>query len=73
MKAIELFSGAGGLGLGLSLAGFEPISVVEWDRWACDTIRERSISGLPACKGLATVRGRCSRLDSLLQSTKRRG
>lgn len=40
MKAVELFAGAGGLGIGLSQAGFNPLQVVEWDRWACDTIRE---------------------------------
>lgn len=40
MKAVELFAGAGGLGMGLSLAGFEPLAVVERDKWACDTIRE---------------------------------
>jgi DNA (cytosine-5)-methyltransferase 1 len=40
MRSIELFAGAGGLGMGLSLAGFEPVSVIEWDRWCCDTIRE---------------------------------
>lgn len=40
MKAIELFAGAGGLGLGISKAGFKPIKVIEWDKWCCDTIRE---------------------------------
>lgn len=40
MKAVELFAGAGGLGMGLSKAGFKPQRVVEWDRWCCDTIRE---------------------------------
>ncbi|MDQ0466012.1 DNA (cytosine-5)-methyltransferase 1 [Caulobacter ginsengisoli] len=40
MKSIELFAGAGGLGMGLHRAGFEPVKVVEWDRYACDTIRE---------------------------------
>lgn len=40
MKAVELFAGAGGLGMGLSLAGFKPEAVVEWDKWACDTVRE---------------------------------
>lgn len=40
MKAVELFTGAGGLGMGLSLAGFKPQAVVEWDRFACDTIRQ---------------------------------
>jgi DNA (cytosine-5)-methyltransferase 1 len=40
MRAIELFAGAGGLGIGVSRAGFIPAAVVEWDRWSCDTIRE---------------------------------
>lgn len=40
MRAIELFAGAGGLGMGVSNAGFHPAMVVEWDRWCCDTIRE---------------------------------
>lgn len=40
MRAIELFTGAGGLGMGVHLAGFKPQVVVEWDRWACDTIKE---------------------------------
>jgi DNA (cytosine-5)-methyltransferase 1 len=40
MKSIELFAGAGGLGMGLHAAGFAPVSVVEWDRYCCDTIRD---------------------------------
>lgn len=38
MRAIELFAGAGGLGMGVSKAGFKPMEIVEWDRWCCDTI-----------------------------------
>lgn len=40
MKSLELFAGAGGLGMGMALAGFDHVGVVEWDRWACDTVRE---------------------------------
>lgn len=40
MKAVELFAGAGELGMGISKAGFKPIEIVEWDRWCCDTINE---------------------------------
>jgi DNA (cytosine-5)-methyltransferase 1 len=40
MRSIELFAGAGGLGLGVSRAGFFPAAVIEWDRYCCDTIRE---------------------------------
>lgn len=45
MKAIELFAGAGGLGLGVGRAGFRAVDVVEWDRWCCDTIRENRARG----------------------------
>lgn len=40
MRSIELFAGAGGLGIGVANAGFEHAAVVEWDRWACDTLAE---------------------------------
>lgn len=40
MRSVELFAGAGGLGMGVSIAGFHPLAVVEWDKWACDTLRE---------------------------------
>ncbi|MBX3478364.1 MAG: DNA cytosine methyltransferase [Brevundimonas sp.] len=40
MKSIELFAGAGGLGMGLHRAGFHPVQVVERDPYCCDTIRE---------------------------------
>jgi len=40
MRSIELFAGAGGLGIGSSRAGFRPEAVIEWDRYCCDTIRE---------------------------------
>lgn len=47
MRSVELFAGAGGLGLGMSLAGFQSAAVIEWDRWACDTIRENRTRGFP--------------------------
>ncbi|GLI25653.1 DNA (cytosine-5)-methyltransferase 1 [Xanthobacter flavus] len=48
MNAIELFAGAGGLGIGVSKAGFTPIQIVEWDRWCCDTIRENRARNVEA-------------------------
>ncbi|WP_382163810.1 DNA cytosine methyltransferase [Hydrogenophaga sp. ANAO-22] len=47
MRAVELYAGAGGLAMGVSLAGFESLAVVEWDKWACDTVRENQRRGYP--------------------------
>jgi DNA (cytosine-5)-methyltransferase 1 len=47
LTSIELFAGAGGLAMGASLAGFRSLGVVEWDRWACDTIRQNQSRGFP--------------------------
>ena len=46
MRAVELFAGAGGLGMGISKAGFLPAAVVEWDRWCCDTLRQNRNHGV---------------------------
>lgn len=46
MRSVELFVGAGGLGIGVSQAGFKPVAVMDWDRWACDTLRENKDRGL---------------------------
>ena len=51
MNAVELFAGAGGLALGVGLAGFKPLAVVEWDKWACDTIRHNQARGYPLVEG----------------------
>ena len=50
MNCIELYAGAGGLAMGVSLAGFKPLAVVERDKWACDTIRENQQLGYPLVK-----------------------
>lgn len=47
LKSIELFAGAGGLAMGVGLAGFKSRGIVEWDRWACDTIRQNQSRGNP--------------------------
>ena len=49
MKSIELFAGAGGLAIGISLAGFEHLAVVEWDKWASRYYRENQQRGSPLC------------------------
>ena len=45
MQSIELFAGAGGLGMGVSRAGFHHAAVVEIDRYCRDTIEENRSNG----------------------------
>lgn len=47
LTSVELFAGAGGLAMGVGLAGFKSLGVVEWDRWACDSIRQNQERGHP--------------------------
>lgn len=48
MRSIELFAGAGGLGIGASRAGFLPVDIVERDKWCCNTImHNRTREGSP--------------------------
>ncbi len=47
MKAIELFAGAGGLAMGVRLAGFSSAALVEWSKPACDTVRLNQARGFP--------------------------
>jgi DNA (cytosine-5)-methyltransferase 1 len=63
MRSIELFVGAGGLGIGSSNAGFHPIAVIDWDRWACDTIRQNRERGLSPMKEWPLYEGDVSKFD----------
>ncbi|MGO9404234.1 MAG: DNA cytosine methyltransferase [Terriglobales bacterium] len=50
MQSVELFSGAGGLALGVARAGFKHLAVVEWDRSAYRTLKEnqtRNVESMP--------------------------
>ena len=47
LTSVELFAGAGGLAMGVALAGFKSRGIVEWDRWACDTVRQNQERGHP--------------------------
>jgi len=63
MKSVELFAGAGGLGIGLHLAGFHPLNVIEWDSYCCDTIRENQDRGIKAVAGWKVTEGDVREVD----------
>lgn len=47
MRSIELFTGAGGLALGIHQAGFEHAAIAEWDKHSVKTLeRNRHLLGL---------------------------
>ncbi|GAB3652944.1 DNA (cytosine-5-)-methyltransferase [Nocardioides korecus] len=56
-RSVELFAGAGGLALGCEQAGFESAAVLEWDRWACDTVRENRERGHSLVKNWRVFEG----------------
>ncbi len=47
MKSIELFVGAGGLGLGIEKAGFKQVLSVEKNSQCCKTILYNKLLGIP--------------------------
>lgn len=63
MKSVELFVGAGGLALGVGEAGFKPALVMDWDKWACDTLIENKRRGLEQVRGWPIKRGNVARAD----------
>ena len=46
MQSVELFSGCGGLALGIARAGFEHVRLVEWDEAACATLAHNQRRGV---------------------------
>ena len=51
MRSVELFTGAGGLAIGTSNAGFRHEAVIEWDKNACSTMHHNRDSGThPVCE-----------------------
>lgn len=57
LSSIELFVGAGGLAQGIAQAGFHPLLVAEWNRDACQTIRENQERGFPLVKDWTIAEG----------------
>jgi len=58
LRSIEIFSGAGGLAIATQKAGFSHQAVIEWNRDACDTLRENSARGdLAQTEGWNVIEG----------------
>jgi DNA (cytosine-5)-methyltransferase 1 len=63
LKSIELFSGAGGLALGLALAGFKHVMLVERDDYCCDTLEENKSRGLEHVRDWKVIHEGISAVD----------
>lgn len=63
MKSVELFAGAGGLAMGCEIAGFEHLAVIEWDKWACDTVRENQKHDFPLLRNWNLFEGDVREFD----------
>lgn len=57
VKSAELFAGGGGLVLGTGLAGAHHIALAEWNRWACDTLRNNQTAGYHLLQGARIIEG----------------
>ena len=57
VTGVELFAGGGGLLLGSELAGVKHIAAVEWDQWACQTIRENAAADFPLVRDINVIEG----------------
>lgn len=51
LRSVELFTGAGGLALAIEKAGFHHDTVVERNRYCCQTIRENQARGFDLLDG----------------------
>ncbi len=51
LRSVELFTGAGGLALGIEAAGFRHDTVIERDKYCCHTIRENQSRGFEPLAG----------------------
>ena len=63
MQSLELFAGAGGLGLATANAGFRHRAMVEWNHNACATLRFNHEKGLPQLANTEIVEGDVSGYD----------
>lgn len=54
-KSIELFAGAGGLALGLEMAGFDHLGLIEFDKYAAATLKKNRKKWNVLCEDIEDV------------------
>lgn len=55
MDAVDLFSGAGGLTIGMKMAGIQPIVCVEWDHDSSETCRTHTPTAQHYCADIRSI------------------
>ena len=65
MRCISLFSGAGGLDIGISKAGFDVKLAIEFDKKAAETLKQNSKDTIVLCKDIKDISG-----EEILNLTK---
>ncbi|GHD06191.1 DNA cytosine methyltransferase [Zhihengliuella salsuginis] len=63
VRGVELFAGGGGLLLGSAIAGVEHVAAAEWNKWACQTMRENAAVDYPLVRGLNVLEGDVRSID----------
>lgn len=63
VNSIELFTGAGGLAMGMQMAGCHHRALIEWDKDSCDTLRGNITCGYPPAKDWNVIQSDVRRID----------
>ena len=63
VNSIELFTGAGGLAMGMQFAGCHHRALIEWDKDSCDTLRGNIANGYMPAKNWKVIQSDVRLID----------